>query len=155
VVRELGADLGERRRQREVHQARGTARGEHDVRRGDVAVHHATAVHRGQRFGQLHGKPHQIVDGERLRQRGEARATRVLHHDRVRVLRRVYQSRDPFDAAQPLEHPDLVPEPARRVRSQRLFADDRPPVEGETGHARAAAGVDDRAGRGGHQISRR
>ena len=112
VMRELGADLGERGREREVHQAGGTARGDHDVRRGDVAVHHPTAVHGGQRTGQLHGQRDQVVDGERLRQLGEGRATRVLHHDRVGVLRRVHQLRHAFGAAQPLEHPDLVPEPA-------------------------------------------
>jgi hypothetical protein len=118
-------------------------------------VHHRAAVHGGQRSGQLHGQLGQLVGPERLRQLGEARATRVLHHDRVAVLRRVHQLRHAVGAAQPLEHPDLVPESALRVRSQRLLADDRPPAEREPGHARAVAGVHDRDGGGGHQISRR
>ena len=65
--------------------------------------------------GQLHGQRDQLVGVERLRQLGEARATRVLHHDRVGVSRRVRQLRDAFDAAQPLEHRDLVP--SRRCAS--------------------------------------
>ena len=127
VVRELGTDLGERGRQREVHQARRPVGGQHDVRRGDVAMHHAAAVHPRHRPGQLHRQLDQLVDGQRLRQLGQARAAGVLQHDRARVRRRVHQLRDPADAAQPLEDRQFVPQPPLRVRSQRLLADDRAP----------------------------
>ena len=127
VVGELRADLGQRRRQREVHQARGAVAGEHDVRRGDVPVHHPPAVHPRHRPGQLQPEPDHAIDGERLRQPGQARLTRVRQHDRPRIPRRLRQLRDPGDTAQPLQHRHLMPQPALRVRPQRLLADDRAP----------------------------
>ena len=95
VVGELGTDLGERRRQREVHQARGAVAGDHDVRRSDVPVHHAPAVHPRHRPGQLHRQPDQLIDGQRLRQLRQARATDVLQHDRPRVPRRIQPAARP------------------------------------------------------------
>ena len=139
VVGELRTDLGQRRRQREVHQARGAVAGEHDVRRSDVPVHHPPAVHPRHRPGQLHREPDQVLDGQRRRQPGQARATDVRQHDRPRVPRRLHQLRDPRDAAQPLQDRQLVPQPPVRVRPQRLLADDRAPREEQPGHPRAFA----------------
>jgi hypothetical protein len=142
VVRELGTNLGERGRQGEVQQARGAAAGDHDVRRRDVPVHHPPAVHPGDRPGQRHRKPDQVIGGQRLRQAGQARVTDVLHHDRSRVPRRIQQLRDSLDTAQPLEDRHLMPQPALCVRPQRLLADDRAPSEAQPRDARVFALVD-------------
>ena len=65
VMGELRTDLGHRGRQREVDQARGAVGGEHDVRRGDVAVHHPPAVHPGHRPSQRHRQPDQLINVQR------------------------------------------------------------------------------------------
>ena len=114
-------------------------RGTHDVRRRDVAVHHTPAVHLRDRPGQVHRKPDQVIDGQRLRQLDRARAADVDQHDRARIRRRVRQLRDPRRAAQPLEHRQLVLQPPLRVRSQRLLADDRAAGEEQPRDARAFA----------------
>jgi hypothetical protein len=62
VVGELGADLGERGRGGEVDQARGAVVGDHDVGRGEIAVHHPAPVHPGYRLGQRHRQPDQLID---------------------------------------------------------------------------------------------
>ena len=92
-------------------------------------MHHPPAVHPRHRPGQLHRQPDQVIDRQRLRQPGQARAARVRQHDRPRVPRRLHQLRDPVDTAQPLQHRQLMPQPPLRVRSQRLLADDRAPRE--------------------------
>ena len=66
----------------------------------------------------------------------------VGQHDRVRVPRRVHQLRDPVDPAQPLQHRPLVPQPAVRVRPQRLLADHRAPGKEQPSHPRVIALVD-------------
>ncbi len=133
VMGELRADLRQRGRQREVHQARVTVPGEHDVRRSEVPVHHPPAVHPRHRRRQLHRKPDQVIDRYRLRQPGQARAAGVRHHDRPRIPRRLRQLRDPLATAQPLQHRHLMPQPAVRVWPQRLLADDRAPGKEQPG----------------------
>jgi hypothetical protein len=137
VMRELRADLGERGRQREVHQARGTSAGEHDVRRSEVPVHHPPAVHPRHRRRQLHRQPDQATGRQRLGQPRQARAAGVRHHDRPRIPRRPRQLRHPRGTAQPVQHRHLMPQPAVRVRPQRLLADDRAPGKEQPGDARA------------------
>jgi hypothetical protein len=139
VVRELRADLGQRRRQREVNQARGAVRGEHDVRRRDVPVHHPPAVHPGNRPSQVQREPDQVVDGHGQHLPGQARVARVHQQDRPRVPRRLQHLRDAGDTAQPLQDRQLVPQPAVRVRSQRFLADGRAPRQVQPGHPRALA----------------
>ena len=68
---------------------------------------------------------------------GQAGAADVCQHDRPRVPRRVQQLRDPDDTAQPLQHRHLVPQPPRRVRAQRLLADDRASRHEQPSHPRA------------------
>ena len=136
---ELRADLRERGRQREVHQARGPVAGDHDVRWTNVPVHHPRAVHPGHRPGQPGRQPGQLTGRQRPGQPSQAHAARIRQHDRARVPRRLRQLRDPFDTAQPLQHRPLVPEPAVRVRPQRLLADDRAPSQEQPSHACAAA----------------
>ena len=77
-----------------------------------------------------HGQPDQLIDGQWRGQPGQAGAAGVRQHDRPRVPRRLHQLRDARDTAQPLQHRHLVPQPPRRVRPQRLLADDRAPRQG-------------------------
>ena len=109
----------------------------------DVAVHHTPPVHPRHRPGQPHRQPDQLVDGQRLRQPGQARAADVRQHDRPRVPRRLHQLRHPVDTAQPLQDRQLVPQPPLRVRPQRLLADDRAPGKEQPSHPRALALVHD------------
>ena len=143
MVRELRAELGERRSQGEVHQARSTVTGNHDVRRGDVTVDHPPPVHPRHRPGQPHPETGQLTGRQRLGQARQARPAGVRQHDRPGVPRRLRQLRHPRDAAQAFQHRGLMPHPAFRVRSQRLLADDRAPGEEQPGDARALAGVHD------------
>ena len=139
VVGELRAHLRHRRRQREVHQARDTVIGQHDVGRGDVAVHHPPPVHPGHGPRQRHREPDQVIDRQRLHQRRGARAANVGEHDRVRIPRSIHRLRDPVQPAQALEHRPLMLEPPDRVRPQRLLTDHRPPRQEQPGHPRAPA----------------
>ena len=139
VVSELRADLAQRRRQREVHQARRAVAGDHDVRRGDVPVHHPQAVHPRHRCGQLHRQAGQVAGRQRLGQSRQGPAAGVRQHDRPGEPRRVRQLHDPDGAAEPLQHRRLVPQPAFAVRAQRLLADDRVPGQEQPGDARPLA----------------
>jgi hypothetical protein len=138
VVGELWADLGERGRQREIDQARDTVAGDHDVGRGDVAVHHTPPVHPRHRLGQPHRQPDQDINRQRLGQPRQAGAPDVRQHDGPRVSGRL-QLRYSRDVAQPLQHGPLVPQPALGVRPQRLLPDDRAPSQEQPTHARAFA----------------
>ena len=80
--------------------------------------------------GQRHRQPEQLVDGQRRRQRRPGSCRRRRPARSIRVPRRVHQLRDPLDPAQPLQHRRLVPQPALRVRPQRLLADHRASGEG-------------------------
>jgi hypothetical protein len=64
---ELDAKLSQRGRQREVDEARLAFARHDDVRRADVPMHHAAAVHRRDRAGQGGGEREQLLDRERLR----------------------------------------------------------------------------------------
>ena len=139
VMGEPGADLGQRRRQREIHQARSAAAGDHDVRRGDIPVQHPRPVHPRHRPGQPQPQPGQLTGRQRRGHPGQTDATRVRQHDRPGVPGRRRQLRDPFNAMQPLQHRRLMPQPPVRVRPQRLLTDDRALAEEQPGHARARA----------------
>jgi hypothetical protein len=142
VVGEFRADLGEGDRQREVHQGRRAVVGQHDVRWGDVAVHHPTAVHPRHRPGQCYPQPGQFVTDQRLCRRCQVRVSRVRNHERPRVLRRIQQLHEPVDPAEALQHRHLVPQPVLGVRTERLLADDGALGEEQPAHPRAIALVD-------------
>ena len=143
VMGELGTNLGQGHRQREIHQARRAVGRDHDVRWSDVPMQHPPAVHRGHRTGQLHRQPDQLSDSQRLGHLRQAHATRVRHHDRTLVPRRLHQLRDPHHTAQPLQHRHLMPQPPLGVRPQRLLADHRAPRQQQPNHTRAFGLVDD------------
>jgi hypothetical protein len=108
-----------------------------------LAVHHPSAVHPLHRPRQLHRQPDQSIHREWLRQSCEACATSIGQDDRSRVRWRLRQLRDPSHTAQPLQHGQLMPQSAFRVRPQRLLADDRALREEQPGHARVLALVHD------------
>ena len=123
---ELRPDLGHPRGQPEAHQAGHTVAADHDVRRADVAVHHPPPVHPGHRPGQPQPQPNQIVHRQRRGHRGQAQVTGIRQHQcaRERLLR---QLRHPGHTPQPLQHRQLMAQPAIRVRPQQLFTNDGSP----------------------------
>ena len=138
---ELETKLGQRGRQREVDEARGAPARHHDVRRADVPMHHAAAVHRRDRAGQGRCEREQLVDRERLRQVTQRCIAGVGEHDRaVRPRRRrVHQLRHTLDPAQPLEDRELVAHTTLGVPAQRLLADDDEPRQPHAGDPRTIA----------------
>ena len=88
MVGEPGADLGQRRRQREIHQARAAAARDHDVRRGDVPVQHPRPVHPRHRPGQPLRQPGHLTGRQRPGHPGQGHAARVRQYDRPGILRR-------------------------------------------------------------------
>ena len=140
---ELEADFRQRRREREVHQAEGTVGGDHDVGRRDVAVDHLPAVHARHRAGQRHCQPDEVVGGQRFGQSRQARVAGVRQHDRPRVPQALRQLGDPRDTTQPGQHGHLMPQPAYRIRPQRLLTDDCATSKKHPGNPRASAPVHD------------
>ena len=141
VVGELGSCLRQRRRQREVDQGRVAVDGDHDVGRGDVAVHHPAVVRPGHRPGQLHRQLEELVDRKRLCPVGEGGLAGVSHDDRSGVLRRVQELRGSPDTAQPLQHRPLVLEPLPGVRAEWLLAHDLRVADGQPRHLGAGGDV--------------
>ncbi len=139
VMRELRAHFGERRRQGEVHQARGAIAGEHDVGGGDVPVDYPSAVHSGDRLRQSYRQPDQISGSRGRPRRGQAGAAGVFQHDRPRVPRRLRQLCHPRDTAKPPQDGHFMPQPVFRVRPQWLLADNCALSEKQPGHPRALA----------------
>ena len=106
----------------------------------DVAVHHAPPVHPRHRPGQPHRQPDQLVDRQRLRQPGQARAADVRQHDRPR------DTAAPPPAARPPSTPRSRSRIATSCRSRRCASGPSgslrmtvPPGKEQPSHPRAFA----------------